>query len=128
MLPALWEAYKMDASWTVIHDRFYNLCDIVYLFPHWFKTFHSIVGIYWSYFGSWMNLKKNLSLAHFYFIMTVGAVRARRYRVYTTFNNISAITWRSVLLVEETGENHRPVASHWQTLLHTCIVASLWPL
>jgi hypothetical protein len=32
-----------------------------------------------------------------------------------TFNNISAISWRSVLLVEETGvlgEKHRPVASH----------------
>jgi hypothetical protein len=29
-----------------------------------------------------------------------------------TFNNISVISWRSVLLVEETGgpgENHRPV-------------------
>jgi hypothetical protein len=32
-----------------------------------------------------------------------------------TFNNISAISWRSVLLVEETGVpgvNHRPVASY----------------
>ena len=29
-----------------------------------------------------------------------------------TFNNISAISWRSVLLVGETRENHRPVASH----------------
>jgi len=32
-----------------------------------------------------------------------------------TFNNISVISWRSVLLVEETGgpgENQRPVASH----------------
>jgi hypothetical protein len=32
-----------------------------------------------------------------------------------TFNNISAIQWRSVLLEEETGvpgENHRSVASH----------------
>ena len=32
-----------------------------------------------------------------------------------TFNNISAISWRSVLFVEETGvpgENHRPAASH----------------
>jgi len=31
-----------------------------------------------------------------------------------TFKNISAIAWRSVLLVEETGvpgENHRPAAS-----------------
>ena len=38
-----------------------------------------------------------------------------------TFNNISVIPRRSVLLVEETGgsgENHRPVASHWQTWSH----------
>jgi hypothetical protein len=36
-----------------------------------------------------------------------------------TFNNISVISWQSVLLVEETGvagENHWHVASHWQTL------------
>jgi len=33
----------------------------------------------------------------------------------TTFNNISGISWWSVLLVDETGvteENHRPAASH----------------
>ena len=38
-----------------------------------------------------------------------------------TFTHISVISWWSVLLVEETGghaENHRPVASHWQTLSH----------
>jgi len=38
-----------------------------------------------------------------------------------TFNNISAISCRLDLLVEETGvpgENHRPPASHWQTLSH----------
>jgi len=32
-----------------------------------------------------------------------------------TFNNISVISWWSVLLVEETGvsgESHRPAASH----------------
>jgi len=32
-----------------------------------------------------------------------------------TFNNISVISWRSVLLVQETEvprENHRPAASH----------------
>jgi len=36
-----------------------------------------------------------------------------------TFYNISVISWRSVLLVEETEvprENYRPVTSHWQTL------------
>jgi hypothetical protein len=42
----------------------------------------------------------------------------------TTFNNISVISWWSVLLVEETGgpgENHRPVASHWKTLSHNVV-------
>jgi hypothetical protein len=37
------------------------------------------------------------------------------------FRNISVISWRSVLLVEETGvrgKKHRPVASYRQTLLH----------
>ena len=28
------------------------------------------------------------------------------------FNNVSAISWRSGLLVEENGENHRPATSH----------------
>ena len=41
-----------------------------------------------------------------------------------TFNNISAISWRSVLLVEETGvpdENHRPAESHYQALSHNVV-------
>jgi len=38
-----------------------------------------------------------------------------------TLNNSSAISWRSVLLVEESGESHRPVASHWQTVSHTVV-------
>jgi hypothetical protein len=41
-----------------------------------------------------------------------------------TFNNISVISWRSVLLAEETGvarENHWTVASHWQTLSHNVV-------
>ena len=29
-----------------------------------------------------------------------------------TFNNVSVISWRSVLFVEETGETHRTVAGH----------------
>ena len=44
-----------------------------------------------------------------------------------TFINISVISWRSVLLVEESrvpGENHRPVANHWWTLSHN--VVSSW--
>jgi hypothetical protein len=39
----------------------------------------------------------------------------------TTFNNISVILWWSVLLMEVPGENHRPVASHRQTLSHNVV-------
>ena len=42
-----------------------------------------------------------------------------------TFNSISVISWRSVLLVEETGENHRPVANDWQTLSHNVVSSTL---
>ena len=41
-----------------------------------------------------------------------------------TFNNISVISWRSVLLVGEIrvpGENHRPFESHGQTLSHNVV-------
>ena len=42
-------------------------------------------------------------------------------RLNDTFNNASVISWRTILLVKETGasgENHWPAASHWQTLSH----------
>ena len=41
-----------------------------------------------------------------------------------TFNNISVISLRSVLLVKETRvprENHRPAASHLQTISHNVV-------
>jgi hypothetical protein len=38
-----------------------------------------------------------------------------------TFNNISVIWWRSGLLVEKTGVNVQPVASHRQTLSHNVV-------
>ena len=59
---------------------------------------------------------------------TVSTIYMRVWMVLNaTFNNISVISWRSVLLVEETGEcgeNHRPVASHWQTLSHNVVSSS----
>ena len=48
-------------------------------------------------------------------------VRVRVMLFNATFNNISVISWRSVLLVEKNRvprENHRPSTSHWQTLSH----------
>jgi hypothetical protein len=43
------------------------------------------------------------------------------------FNKISVISWRSILLVNETGvpgENHRPVASYRQTLSHNVVLST----
>ena len=77
---------------------------LIYLFLQWFE----LRGWYWWH--CWTSL--------FVYLMVFNA----------TFNNISVILWRSVLLVEETGgpgENHRPVASHWQTLLHNVVHLSL---
>jgi hypothetical protein len=45
-------------------------------------------------------------------------------RCTANFNNISAMSWQFVLLVEEIGvpgENHRPVTSNWQTLSHNVV-------
>ena len=46
-------------------------------------------------------------------------VTVRVMLINTTCNNISEVSWRSVLLVEKTGvpgENHRPAVSHCATL------------
>jgi hypothetical protein len=48
-------------------------------------------------------------------LITVENVFLCLFVLNATFNNISVISWRSVLLMEETGgpgENHRPVESH----------------
>jgi len=63
-------------------------------------------------------LTYNLVSTKFEDTQRVNRRRKARVRVMvfnTTFNNISVISWHSVLLVEETGvprENHRPAASH----------------
>jgi hypothetical protein len=44
-----------------------------------------------------------------------------------TFNNIIVLLWRSVLLVEDTGKNHWPVTSHWQTFITYCCIEYISP-
>jgi hypothetical protein len=48
-----------------------------------------------------------------------------RFAFSIVINNISVILWLSLLLVEETEEDHRSVASHWQTLLHNVVHLAL---
>ena len=37
------------------------------------------------------------------------------YVLNATFNNISVISWQSILLMKDTRVHHQPVASHWHT-------------
>jgi hypothetical protein len=58
----------------------------------------------------------------------MGSVYGVRIMVFNaTFNNISVISWWSVLLVDETrvpGENHHPAISHWQTLSYIVLLST----
>ena len=63
----------------------------------------------------WSDWSRNIRLNH----DKQGRVRVMVLKI--TFNNISAIFWWSVVLVEEIWvprENHRPSASHLHTLSH----------
>jgi hypothetical protein len=62
-------------------------------------------------------IQYGIPYGHYYLILSyLLGVRVMVFNA--TFNNISVISWRSVLLVEETevpGEIHRPATSHRQT-------------
>ena len=82
----------------------------------YFKTL--FVNNYFPYM-SYLNPKHH-------YLLYILIVRARGSAMVfnATFNIILVISWRSVLLLEETGvpeENHRPVGSHCQTLSHNVV-------
>ena len=61
-----------------------------------------------------------------YHLLSIQYILGVRFMVFiATFNSISVTQWRSVLLVEETGEIHRPAASHWQFLSHNVVLSTL---
>ena len=74
-------------------------------------TYSGFYKIYRGLYGFWFRKK----------IFCISGMGVRVMVFIATFNHILVISWRWVLLVEETRvlrENHRPVASHWQTLSH----------
>ena len=62
-----------------------------------------------------INMERERKMFNFFISMNV---RVKVMVFIATFNNISAISWRSVLFVEETKV---PVASHWQALSRNVI-------
>ena len=69
-----------------------------------------------SYIGTDISIKSGGAILvlfiNIYFFIFASSVMLAWFGIMVlnaTFNNISVISWRSVSLVEETGENHRPV-------------------
>jgi hypothetical protein len=89
--------------------------------------------MWWWYRVLNLNEERNVVFEdHISFLQSIGIKQTKKticLMVFNaTFNNISVISWWSVLLVEETGgpgENHWHVASHWQTLSHNVLHLAL---
>jgi hypothetical protein len=73
------------------------------------------------------NVKRNISNQYFNCCTSNTSIFGYKYgglwRLNATFNNISVISWRSVLLVEETGvsEKTTDLSHRWQTLSHNVV-------
>jgi hypothetical protein len=69
----------------------------------------------------WYKGIRNTIVSEIYLYIRFTGLGVRFIVLNATFNNISIISWLSVLLLEETwlrGENHLLAASHWQSLSH----------
>ena len=82
--------------------------------------------MWWSYWVLNLNEESNVVYEdHISFLQSIGIQQTNKtfLMVFNAIlNNISVISWWSVLLVEETGG---PVASHWQTSSHNVVHLAL---
>ena len=94
---------------------------------HWLSKVRPALSVFSALIIEVVSSSQNFVCTIFYSILELfwwffsNKTKVRLRAINDTLNNISVISWRSVLLVEETGvsgENHRPVASHWQTVSH----------
>jgi hypothetical protein len=96
--------------------------------PIWKRpSINMYVYIQWCFSWCDTDVKDSLSCS-FTFISFLTKWRLGVMVFNATFNNISAISWRYILLVEDTGvprENHWPAVSHWQTLSHNVVMSTL---
>jgi hypothetical protein len=94
-----WQTYKRDRHGRMVVG-FTTICTVSSYTTNVVSSNPAQVKYLW-YIMWW-----NLSVTCWVRVMVFSA----------TFNNISAISWLPVLLVDETGlpiENNRPAASHW---------------
>jgi hypothetical protein len=101
-------------SWDSITWTFFFFHTIL---MHFFYFKYSSFWVTSSHYSTWAifyGKEAKLEISHLWRVMVLN----------TFFNNISVISWRSVLLVEETSypeKKHHPSASHWQTWSHNVV-------
>jgi hypothetical protein len=81
------------------------LCNRVQFFVFILWWNNKLIGQIWDQPFSYLSMGSGEHIVFFYFGQRL---KLWLWRFNVTFNNISVISWRSVLLVEETGESHRP--------------------
>ena len=104
-----------ETKWFCVTGH--NCEDKVGLLHHlWhFLYIHILIKYDWMNFF-YTNKKKTSKNKYIWIAKFIYLNRGRDMVFNSTFNNISAMLWWSVLLVEETGaprENHQLAASHW---------------
>ena len=106
-----------ESGWSCICVRRYRYCLFLWYF-YWILELFESVLIFCFWLISLLILKIHTQWYEQYRVYFFLGVRVRVIMFNAPFNNISVTSWRSVLLLEDIGvlgENHQPVASHWQT-------------
>jgi hypothetical protein len=104
---------------TCIYDRFFSWLGTE---TSIYKKGDGVILSLWAYtslFVKWCGHGRVFHMWVWYMWTTFLDISVRFMVLNATFNNSSAISWWSVLFMEDTGvpeENYRPAASHWQTL------------
>ena len=94
-----WDDLWHKELWTHIKELWTHIIKLIDLSLH-------------RFYG-WISIQVHTPLKKISYYSFSSGLGIRDVVFNATFNNISVILWRSVLLMMETGEHHRPVASHW---------------
>ena len=102
---------------TIYRDKQTIMCKLIL----YFHEMYLIILFFETLLCRLIHISFSASFVVVFIVSVHWGWRVRVMVFNATCNNISVLLWRSVLLVEETGENHQPAASHWQSLSHNVV-------
>jgi len=99
---SLWSALKLTTTLVILCTFMYSWLQKIYIVKC-FKYVHCLT------------FKRTFSVSDTNCLSSI-MIWVMLWILMPLVNHFVVISWRSVLLDEETGVYHRPVASHWQTI------------